>query len=401
MNSRRRFQSGSLFKRGRRRKVWVGRWWEDTLRPDGTIGRIRRAEVLGLVSEIPTRREAQTLLDQRLRAINQGTFRPQSQVTFKQFALEQFEPVMLPTLKFSTARNYRHLVRRHLLPAFGERQLCQIERVHVQAFINDKMARQGLSWKTALHLRNLLSKILGSAVEWGYLQVNPAKGVKLPPREDRRGRHFLTRSQVVELLQALAEPIRTLVLTAVLTGMRIGELLALRWRNVDLNHSLIRVCDAVYEGRFSTPKSRSGIRDIPIGPMLQRALLRHRCSMGMPAPEVLVFGSRKNTPLRAGNLLRRHLRPACESKGLPLVGWHAFRHTHATLLSDSGVSLKIAQAQLGHSSSEITAEVYTHVIPDTHRAAVVKLEKTVLGVQLDPNGLNYGPASEGGSSLIQ
>lgn len=88
MNSRRRFQSGSLFKRGRRRKVWVARWWEEILRSDGTLGRIRRSEVLGLVAEIPTRRGARKLLEQRLQAINEGMYRPQSQVAFREFALD-------------------------------------------------------------------------------------------------------------------------------------------------------------------------------------------------------------------------------------------------------------------------------------------------------------------------
>ena len=108
VNSRRRFQSGSLFKRGRRRKVWVARWWEEILRSDGTLGRIRRSEVLGLVAEIPTRRGARKLLEQRLKAINEGMYRPQSQVTFREFALDQFEPTILPTLKHSTQRNYRY-----------------------------------------------------------------------------------------------------------------------------------------------------------------------------------------------------------------------------------------------------------------------------------------------------
>lgn len=399
--SRRRFQSGSLFKRGRRHKVWVGRWWEDTLKPDGTIGRIRRAEVLGSVTEIPTRRQAQVLLEQRLRAINQGTFRPQSQITFNEFALEQFEPVVLPTLKFSTSRNYRHLTRRHLLPPFGEMKLSEVDRVRVQQFVTEKIVGQGFSWKTGQHLRNLLSKIFGTAAEWGYLNSNPVRGVRLPPREPRRERHFLTRGQVGRLLQVLTEPVRTLVLTAVLTGASIGELLALRWCRVDLDRCLIRIRESVYEGHFSTPKTRNRVRDIPIGPVLQQALRRHIGSVGIPAPEALVFPSRNGTPFRPGNLLRRYLRPACKLAGLPPVGWHAFRHTHATLLGDSGGSLKIAQAQLGHSSSAITAEVYTHVVPETQRAAVEKLEQAILGSQLDSNGPKFTTASEGGSSVIQ
>ena len=117
------------------------------------------------------------------------------------------------------------------------------------------MIRQKFAWKTSLHLRNLLSKIFSTAVDWEYVPANPASGVKLPPRPLRQPLRFLTVDEVTRLLKALEEPERTLVLTAVLTGIRIGELLALRWRNVDFSHKVIRVREAVYEGHNSTPKT--------------------------------------------------------------------------------------------------------------------------------------------------
>ena len=118
----------------------------------------------------------------------------------------------------------------------------------------------------------------------GYLQSNVARGLKLPPRERRPPRYFLTQDQVVRLLQELEEPLHTLVLTAVLTGLRIGELLALRWCNVDFDRKVIRVREAVYEGHFSTPKTQSGQCDLPMGPLLQQALCRHRTSKNEDAP---------------------------------------------------------------------------------------------------------------------
>jgi integrase len=248
------------------------------------------------------------------------------------------------------------------------------------------VVRQEFSWKTALHLRNLLSKILGTAVEWGYLQSNVARGLELPPRERRRPRYFLTQDQVVRLLQALEEPLHTLVLTAVLTGLRIGELLALRWCNVDFDRKVIRVREAVYEGHFSTPKTQSGQRDLPMGPLLQQALCRHRARLKTPSLDALVFASRGGSAFRPGNLLRRHLRPACEEAGLPPISWHAFCRTPATLLSDLGEQLKTAQAQLGHASFTTTAEIYAHAVPASQRAAAEKLEQAVLSSQLDPNG---------------
>jgi integrase len=114
-----------------------------------------------------------------------------------------------------------------------------------------------------------------------------------------------------------------LAITVAMTSLRVGEVLALRWKNVDFEKSLIRVREAVYEGNLSSPKSKSSIRDIPIGPTLKRALLERR--NGAPA-DIFVFASRNGTPLDSHNLLGRVLEPACKRAGLPLISWHSFRH---------------------------------------------------------------------------
>ena len=153
--ARRRYQEGCLFvrpkrkegkkkseKKGRKvKKVWVGRWREDVIQPDGTLGRVLRSEVLGLVSEL-SKREARKLLEIRLGPINQGWHRPQSTIRFATFVREQFEPLVLPTLKFSTQQVYRVLLNKHLTPAFGDRRLCDIGRADVQRFVLDKL-KQG------------------------------------------------------------------------------------------------------------------------------------------------------------------------------------------------------------------------------------------------------------------
>jgi integrase len=396
---RRRYQSGSLVVRGKRKKVWVARWREPVLAADGTLKSIRRSEIIGRVADFPTRRQACALLESRLYDINHALQKPQSSMLFRDFICSQWEPAILPTLKFATQRNYRHLVRRHLFPAFGDEPLCDIKRQHIQVFVTEKMTRQKFSWKTSLHLRNLLSKIFSTAVDWEYVPANPASGVKLPPRPLRGQLRFLTTNEVSRLLKALEEPQRTLVLMAVLTGMRIGELLALRWENVDFERKIIRIREAVYEGHNSTPKTQGGIRDIPIGPRLEQALHHHlRCRR--TSDDSLVFPSRKGTHLRPGNLHKRYLHPACAKAELRRFSWHDFRRTHATLLSDMGEPLKTAQAQLGHASLSTTAEIYAQAVPASQRAAVERLEKT-LGLLMDPSGPKIEGVIQPGSLLIQ
>ena len=119
--ARRGFQQGSLFQRGTRRKLWVARWWEDVIRADGTLGRLRRSEVIGTVTEFPTRRLAMQVLSQRLGAINNGKARPQSVRTFGDFVKDDWTPVVLPTLKYATQKHYKYMLDVHLVPAFGKR----------------------------------------------------------------------------------------------------------------------------------------------------------------------------------------------------------------------------------------------------------------------------------------
>jgi integrase len=369
------------------------------LAPDGTLKSIRRSEIIGTLADFPTKRQARALLESRLHDVNHTLQKPQSSMQFRDFVCFQWEPAILPTLKFATQRNYRHLIRRHLFPFFGDQPLCDIKRQHIQGFVMQKMVRQGFSWKTSLHLRNLVSKIFATAVDWDYVPANPASGVKLPPRPLRQPLQFLTVDEVMRLLDALKEPERTLVLTAVLTGMRIGELLALRWRNVDFERSVIRVREAVYEGHNSTPKTQGGIRDVPVGPVLEQALRKHR-ARSRTSDDSLVFPSRNGTHLRPGNLHKRYLIPACAKAELRRFGWHDFRRTHATLLSDMGEPLKTAQAQLGHASLSTTAEIYVQAVPASQRAAIERLERTV-GLLVDPSGPKIEKAVRLGSLLIQ
>ena len=179
--ARRSYQGGCLFRRGRRRKVWVARWREDVILADGSRGRRQRSVVLGLVSELPTRRQAQTLLDQRLRPLNHGEHRPQSATAFEDFARREWMSLNFPTYKLTTQRGYRLVMDRHVLPYFGTWRLCDITKRDVQEFVGEKF-QQGLSWQTVRNLWIVASAILEAAVQYGYLTENPARGVKFPPR---------------------------------------------------------------------------------------------------------------------------------------------------------------------------------------------------------------------------
>ncbi len=172
--ARPRYQHGYLFQRVNN---WVLRYRESVVNSDGSLGHRHRSVVLG---EYGTKREAKRAADAYLRPFNQRAYQPQADMTLADFWLHYFEPEILPTLKVSTRKLYRCLAGKHLLPHFGEQKISDIARVQVQQFIGIKQ-RQGYATETLGHLRDLLSKVLSTAISWGWLQDNPARGAKLPP----------------------------------------------------------------------------------------------------------------------------------------------------------------------------------------------------------------------------
>lgn len=376
--ARSQFQNGCLFIRGKRRKVWVARWREEVILTDGSASRVMRSVVLGPVSEI-TRREARRLLNAHLNPVNQGQYRPEGTMLYSQFIEECFIPGVLPTLKYATQEIYSLLLRTHLIPQFGGHRLCDISRVEVQQYLLQKL-KQGYAWETTNHLRHLLSKVLGTAVNWDYIPNNPVRGVRMPERTLKRPHRFLTAEEVQRLIAASSEPLRTIVILATMTGLRIGEILALRWGRIDLLRGTLLVAETCYKGHFGTPKTRASRREVPLAPVVVRELKKHYSLSADHSRETLVFSSGSGVPLAANNLRRKSLGTACKRAGLQRIDWHTLRHTHGTLLHSQGTPLKVAQAQLGHSHMATTLEVYTHASASAQRDAVNLLEN-----QLFPN----------------
>jgi integrase len=198
--------------------------------------------------------------------------------------------------------------------------------------------------------------------------------VKFPPQAPRKEPNILTAEAFGKLLQQLNGQFRTMVSVVALTGLRIGELPALRWRSLDLEEGTLQVRESVFQGQMQAPKSQKSVRTVPLGPVACRILKEHRAAHPAAQPEDLVFPNKRGGPHSESNLLHRVLRPAGEKAGLGRVTWHQFRHIHSTVLHDLNVPAKIAQQQLGHASVETTMKVYTHVVQKTHRKAIEDLE---------------------------
>src|ERR1039457_2297927 len=164
-------------------------------------------------------------------------------------------------------------------------------------------------------------------------------------------------------------------LTALLarTGLRIGEMLALRWQDLSLPQGILLVHQKVSQGHFDEPKTKVSKRRIPLGPQCVEILAALKRAEATPS--TLVFSARNGSPLSRRNLLNRQLKPAAKALKLTGVNWHWFRHAHATLLDSAGDPIGITQALLGHSSSEITRGTYIHSVPADARQAVEGVER--------------------------
>jgi integrase len=331
--ARPRWQQGWLFQRRKKVKKWIGRYREDVIGEDGKRRRRIRSVVLGPVREV-SKRQAQRKLFEYLAAINQGTHKPEVMITFERFVLERFEPNILPTIRFSTARLYRSLSHKHLLPFFGRMRLGEIGAADVQMFLTET-AKRVSPW-TVLSLRNRLSKIFAVAVLWGFIQSNPVKGVQVASLTDVRKRTALTPKQFWALSRELSEPYQTMALLAVLSGMRSGEVFGLRWRYVNFEEHSILVAETVCQGRSSRPKTMASNRKVFVEDMVLEALKQLQSYGG--GPDEFVFCTSKGTPFNPNNVRTRVLIPACRRAGVPLIGWHDMRRTFATWSNPTGVA---------------------------------------------------------------
>jgi integrase len=287
---KRQYGSGSLFKEGR---GWAIRWRELEIAPDGTIKKRLRYEALGTMP----RAEAVEILRRKVAESGSGDKPTRSRVSFQTLA-RQWEVDVLPTkYKHSTQKNHRHIMEKHLIPRFGALALCDVTTPAIQTYVTH-LIKAGYAPKSIDHIHDVLSAILRSAVKWGHLQANPAHGVEMPRLKTVRPKWVLTVDQATALTAQLPWLLpRTLVGLALLTGLRRGELFALRWGDVDEANRSIQVRVAVYEGVFDDPKTMAGLRMVPLPDAALQLLVAWKARAKKTAAHELVFSTVSGKPI--------------------------------------------------------------------------------------------------------
>lgn len=353
----RRWQQGSVYKTGKRSKMWYGMWREEFSDADGNVKRQQRNVKLGPVTELPTRAAAREALARRIGA----SPKPKVEMTLSDL-FGRWQKVASLSLKATTYEHYVNALKSYVVPVFGKCEVAGISRYEIETFLATQATTYSRS--TIRSMRISLGVILAYAVRNGWLKEDPSKGVKLPRAENCAGRrvqrNVLTPLQTTSIAERLSEPYATLVLFLAVTGLRIGEAIAIKWS--DFEGDVLHVQRRMYDGKVDTTKSRGSKRRIPIPP----ALLERLKALGSAGE--WIFHARGGVPLNPGNALKRYIRPVAKELNIDLGGWHDFRHTVATSMLRAGHGVKVVAELLGHSDVSITLRTYDHVESDAFRA---------------------------------
>jgi integrase len=341
-----------------------------------------------------TRAEAVAKLDelrQRVRHGSLGDAKAERQ-TVAAFLTRWLETIQA-TVRVSTALRYDQIVRLHLIPELGRHRLAALKSADIQAFYAHKLAAR-LRPATVRKMHNVLHRALTQAVRWGEVPRNVVDAVD-PPAVPREELHPPTPEEIARLLDAAhaaKDDLASLWTAAFYTGCRAGELLGLKWSDLDLDTGTLKVQRTLLGAkdcvpRFGEPKTAQSRRTISLPDEAVRVLREHRqrqvagrLRMGDDSVEYgLVFATRVGTPLLHRNVIRA-FKLALRRAGLPeSVRVHDLRHALATAMRGQNVDLKTVSEHLGHSSIRITADLYQHGVPRLDTDAVASVQRAVRG----------------------
>ncbi len=338
-----------------------------------------------------TKRDAEAFLVGLLHERDTGIDIQPGRITLSKFLERWLKDYARVNTAPKTFIRYEEIARLHLVPSLGSIRLIKLRPPHIQQAYS-KLLGKGLSSRTVLHCHRVLREALQHAVQWQLLARNPADAVQ-PPRPERSEVRALEAEEARQLLQAVARTrYDALVHLAVTSGMRKGELLGLRWSDVDLDAGVLHVqqtCQWLpHQGFvFRQPKTQLSRRAVALSPEAVRRLHQHRqrqleerLAVGSAYQDNgLVFTTPLGAPIDPSNFRRAWERIVREA-GLGHVRFHDLRHTHATLLLQQGVHPKIVSERLGHAGVAITMDTYSHVLPSLQAKAAVGFDRLLEGV---------------------
>ena len=356
--------------------LWEGQYW--------VAGRRRSVYARTKTEAQAKLRAAQVAADGGLRPVS-------SRGTVAAYLAEWLTTSVEPRCRPRTVESYRETVRRYIVPAIGRRSLAKLEPSDVAAMLAGLTRRGDLSPTTVRYAYSVLRIALGRALKQGRVLRNVATLVD-PPAKAHRELQPLTAEQARQLLAGTAgdltadppvpaDRFHALYALALATGMRQGELLALRWSDVDLEAGTVAVRHTLQRRtrQLAEPKTQRGRRTLRLGPESVAILRAYRASQPVRGRDAYVFATRTGAPLDSRNVTQ-DLQATLVRLGLPRQRFHDLRHAYATLMLEDGAELAVISRSLGHADLSTTADVYAHLTPAMLEREAGRIDR-ILGKQ--------------------
>jgi integrase len=382
MKPRERYQQGSLRRETRKQgpAVWTLRWREST--GDGRY--IRRKVVIGTVEEYPTRAKALKACEFLRTTINRETRTPRTVAEL----VDHYKEKELPNKTPYTKEVYEGYLSKWIVPKWGACSLSDVRTVAVESWLGTLKLSNGSRAK----VRNIMSALFTHAMRWEFYDKNPITFVRQSAKR-KRIPEVLTADEVKALLSELTGVYRVMVFVAATTGLRVSELLALRWEDCDFDAGEIRLNRGIVRQRETAMKTEASRKPVPMEAGLAEVLLNWRKDCAFNQPEDYVFASIEmdgKQPLWPNSAMEKHIRPAAFRAGIEKrLGWHTLRHTFGTLLKANGEDVATVQSLMRHANVSVTMDRYVQAVTPAKRQA----QRSIVGL-LDPNG----PTPDAGES---
>lgn len=310
--------------------------------------------------------------------LEKGTYIPENKIpTFAEVAKDWLE-YKKPNLRASTWSNYEGYSRNH----FHDLDRIKINRIttaNIEKFITDRQ-NSGMHIKTLRRVLMTVGQILSYGVRHKYIGYNPARDIERPKsqgNEKKQKIRILSPAEINALLESEKNlKYNTIYMLAIFSGARQGEILGLKWSDVDWKNNQIHIQRTFNNKAWYDVKTETSNRRIDLGPVMMTALKKWK--LPCPISELyLMFPNNAGNPINHDNMCRRHFKPALKKAGLGNVRFHDLRHTYASLLIEQGENIKYIQTQLGHSNPTMTLNVYAHLMRPYNPESARRLESNV------------------------
>jgi integrase len=366
---RRRYQNGCLLKERRKTgpAVWVFRYRD---------GHANRKEQIGTVEQFPTKSAAQKACQSLRKQINIGSVRPRNVADLiAHYTLKELSERSKKA--HSTREMYGSYIKSWILQKWAGYALSDVRAIEVEEWLGTLPLANASKAK----IRSIMSAIFNHAMRYEWTDRNPIALVRQSAKREKVP-DVLTAEEIGALLAGLFGPCRMAVLLASCTGLRVSELLALKWQDIHFDAGEIRPERAIVDGHIGGLKTEASGRAVPLAVDLASALLDWRGVCPYNQDSDFVFGSPEmngTQPYWPDSMLRKVIRPAAvKARISKRIGWHSFRRSLATLLQANGASVKATQDMLRHANSRLTLELYAQSVPEERRAAQAGILRAVV-----------------------